>query len=68
MSTTRRVATDSSPRLILEIDIGERVTVVVAHDKTCGLFLDDKGEGSGGRAASDFVGIASVVFAAHHRL
>jgi len=30
----------SPARLIFEIDIGERLTVVVAHDETRGLFLD----------------------------
>jgi hypothetical protein len=30
----------ASPRLILEIDIGELLSVVVADDKAGGLFLD----------------------------
>jgi hypothetical protein len=30
----------SPPGLILEIDIGERLPIVVAHDKAGGLFLD----------------------------
>ena len=29
----------SPRRLILEIDIGERLSVVVAHDEACGLSL-----------------------------
>ena len=42
----------SSSRLILEIDIGERLSVVVAHDKACGLFLDGpRRRGSGGAAS-----------------
>jgi hypothetical protein len=28
------------PRLVLEIDIGDRLPVAVAHDKARGLFLD----------------------------
>ena len=29
-----------TPRLVLEIDVGERPSAVVAHDKTLGLFID----------------------------
>jgi hypothetical protein len=40
MSTTRRVATDSSPRLVLEIDIREPLAVVIADHKAGVQFLD----------------------------
>jgi len=40
--------------LVLEIDIGERLSVVIAHDKTGGLFLDGprRREAAGRRWAS----------------
>jgi hypothetical protein len=38
--TTTNFAADLPPRLILEIDVSERLSVVVAHEETRGLFLD----------------------------
>jgi hypothetical protein len=43
----------SSPRLILEIDIGERLTVMVVDNKAGGLFLDRPGRRSGEGSFSD---------------
>jgi hypothetical protein len=42
-------------RLVLEIDIGERLPVVVADDKAGGLFFDDPGwrEGACGHVICD---------------
>src|ERR1700752_1756178 len=37
----------SSPRLILEIDIGERLSIVVTHDKAGVQFLDGPGRLAG---------------------
>jgi len=39
-SLVSSLAVDRRPGLILEIDIGELLAVVVAHDETRGLFLD----------------------------
>jgi hypothetical protein len=37
---TEQLGCRSSPRLVLEINIGELLSVVIADDKTGGLFLD----------------------------
>jgi hypothetical protein len=36
-------ASRAPPRFILEIDIGERLSVMVAYNKTGGLFFDGPG-------------------------
>ena len=43
-SLLSNLAADLRPRLLLEIDIGERLSVVVAHDEAGGQFLDSPGQ------------------------
>jgi hypothetical protein len=43
----------SSPRLVLEVDVGELLAIVIAHHEAGGLFLDDpRRPGSGELHAS----------------
>jgi hypothetical protein len=44
-----KIVSVSIPALILEIDVGERLSVVIAHHEECCLFFD----GPGRREAAD---------------
>jgi hypothetical protein len=50
-----------APRLILEIDIGERLPVVIADDIAGGLFLDGSGAVKERRASSRASGFCALL-------